>query len=125
MSADALGPNDPVLNYCLQHGTCTQVLQDLAFNLVANNQESRVTNPAFQKIIQLAKIDQPINPNVVAKIATSYGLPIDVAVDVLRGAKQGGISGEAARLPSSPRPWSPCPRRLKGPRPGPRPSRRL
>ena len=96
MPADALGPNDPVLNYCLQHGTCTQVLQDLAFNLVANNQESRVTNPAFQKIIQLAKIDQPINPNVVAKIATSYGLPIDVAVDVLRGAKQGGISGEVS-----------------------------
>ena len=93
MSADALGPNDTVLNYCIQYGTCEQVLMDLAYNLAANNQESRVTNPAFQKITAAAKLDAPINPNVVAKIATSYGLPIDTAMEVLKGAKEGGVSG--------------------------------
>jgi len=92
LPADALGPNDAVLNYCIQYGTCEQVLMDLAYNLVANNQESRVTNPALQKITAAAKIDAPINPNVVTKIATSYGLPIDTAMEVLKGAKEGGVS---------------------------------
>jgi hypothetical protein len=95
MAPDALGPNDAVLNYCIQHGTCEQVLMDLAYNLVANNQQSRVTNPAFQKIIAAAKEDYPINPNVIAKIATTYGIPAQTALEVLRDAREGGgISGE-------------------------------
>ena len=94
MPPDVLGPNDPVLNYCIQHGTCEQVLMDLAYNLVANNQQGRVTNPAFQKIIAAAKEDYPVNPNVIAKIATTYGLPAQTALEVLRDATIGGISGE-------------------------------
>ena len=94
MPPDALGPNDPVLNYCIQHGACEQVLMDLAYNLVANNQQDRVTNPAFKKIINAAKEDYPINPNVIAKIATTYGLPAQTALEVLRDAEVGGISGE-------------------------------
>ena len=97
MPPDALGPDDPVLNYCIQHGTCAQVLQDLSFNLVANNQESRVTNPGFKKIIEYAKLDVPINPNVVGKIATTYGLPIDVALDVLRGKSWRSFGADPAR----------------------------
>lgn len=94
MPADALGPNDVVLNYCIQNAACEQVLMDLAYNLVSNNQESRVSNPAFQKIIQTAKNDIPVNPNVIAKIATTYGIPAQTALDVLRDAKVGGVSGE-------------------------------
>lgn len=89
-SADALGPNDKVLNKCIEHGACSEILMDLAYNVVKNS--IPVTNPAFQSIINYAKLDKPINPNVIAKIASSYGLPPQVALDVLDAAKHGGVS---------------------------------
>lgn len=89
---DALGPNDQILNNCIKYGACEEVLMDLAYNLVKNGQESRVTNPAFKRIVENAKLDKPINPNTIAKIATTYGLPADVAINILNDAKYGGVS---------------------------------
>lgn len=83
----SLGPNDPVLNNCIKHGACSQILMDLAYNVVKNG--TSVTNPAFKKIINAAKLDTSFNPNLVTKVANSYGIPAQVAVDVLESAKYG------------------------------------
>lgn len=93
MSDDALGPNDIVLNKCIELGACSDVLMDLAYNTVAQN--IPVTNPAFKKLVELAKIDRPINPNVAARISREYGIPQEATIDLLRLAQQnsgGGLS---------------------------------
>jgi hypothetical protein len=60
---------------------------DLAYNVVKNG--TKVTNPAFMKIVEVAKLDKPLNPNLVAKIAKSYGIPADIAVQVMEDAQYG------------------------------------
>jgi hypothetical protein len=82
---DALGPDDAVLNKCIEHGACSQILNDLAYNVVKSG--IPVSNPAFQKIIDYAKLDKPVNPNVAAKIAKSFGIPPEVAIGVMEEAK--------------------------------------
>ena len=76
----SLGEDDRVLNLCIEHGACTPILMDLAYNVVKNN--IPVTNSAFNKIISYAKDDVAFNPNTAVKIAKSFGIPSNVAVDV-------------------------------------------
>jgi hypothetical protein len=87
LTPDALTPDDKVLNKCIENGLCTTVLSDLAYNVVKNN--IPVTNPAFKKFIDYAKLNQPINPNIAAKIAQSGGIPPSVAIDILKTAQYG------------------------------------
>lgn len=94
MPQDSLGPDDPVLNMCIKYDACGQVLNNLAYNLVKNNQADRVTNPNFKAIVNMAKLDRPLNPNLVSQIATTYGLPSQLALGVLRNAKIGGVSNQ-------------------------------
>src|SRR5579872_4697433 len=62
-SSDALGPNDQVINKCLQYGgQCLAILNDVAYNCVKNG--TKVTNPGLLQLIQYAKLDTPLNPNV-------------------------------------------------------------
>jgi hypothetical protein len=84
---DSLGPDDMVLNKCIEHGACSNILMDLAYNTVKNN--TPVTNEAFKKIIEYSKIDKDINPNIASMIARSHGIPQQVALDVLELAKYG------------------------------------
>jgi len=106
---NALGPNDQVLNNCIKYGTCEQILMDLAYNLVKIGKEGSVTNPAFKTIIDLAKLDRPLNPNVAAKIATSYGIPPATALDVLQQAKYGPVQYKMAATPNMGSPPTPGP----------------
>lgn len=98
-STDALGPDDQVLNRCIQYGGCTPVLMDLAYNVIKNG--TKVTNPAFMKLVDAAKLEQPVNPNVVTKIAKSYGVPPEVALDVLKAAQYGVSTAEVAKMPAA------------------------
>jgi hypothetical protein len=84
---DALTADDPVLNKCLSNGTCNNVLMDLAYNVVKNN--IPVSNPAFTKLIEYAKIEAPINPNSMVKIAQQFGISPEQAINVIEEAKYG------------------------------------
>lgn len=84
----SLGADDEVLNKCIELGACSSVLMDLAYNSVKNNLD--VTNPKFQKIIEYAKLNVPVNPNTIVKIAKAYGVPSNVAVDILKDVKYNG-----------------------------------
>ena len=86
-STDALGPNDIVLNKCIEHGACDNILADLGYNVVKNG--TPVSNPAFQKLIEYSKLNVPLNVNNAIKIAKSYGIPASVALEVLKTAKYG------------------------------------
>ena len=89
INPDVLTEKDNVLNKCIEHGACTTTLLDLAYNLVKNSQTDKVTNKAFQKIIQNAKIDAPVNPNIVVKLGQDFGISPEIALDVLQDAKYG------------------------------------
>lgn len=91
LNADALTNNDMVLNKCIELGGCSQVLNDLAYNVVKN--KTPVSNGAFSKLINAVKIDMPINPNSVVKIAQSYGIPATAAVDILQEAQKNSKAG--------------------------------
>ena len=84
---DALTADDDVLNKCLSNGTCNNVLMDLAYNVVKNN--IPVSNPAFLKLIEYAKIEAPINPNSMVKIAQQFGISAEQALNVIEEAKYG------------------------------------
>jgi len=100
-TTDALGPNDLVLNKCIEHATCDSVLMDLAYNAVKNG--LKVTNPAFNQIISYAKIDKSLNPNTVTKIAKSFGIPPAAAVNALQFARYGMTDSQASPVsPTSP-----------------------
>jgi hypothetical protein len=87
-SEDALGPNDEVINKCIQYGgQCLSILNDVVYNAVKNG--TNVTNPALLQLMSYAKQDQPLNPNVATKIASAFGIPATVAFDVLQNAKYG------------------------------------
>ncbi len=92
MNPDMLTDQDEVLNKCLANGACENVLMDLAYNIVKNNDQGKVTNQGFLKLIDLAKLDVPINVNTAAKIAINYGIPGPDALTILKDATEGGVS---------------------------------
>jgi len=79
---DSLGPDDYVLNKCLEHGACTNVLMDLAYNVVKNN--IPVKNKAFQELIKYAALQKGIDPEKIVNFAKSYGIPTENAVEILK-----------------------------------------
>lgn len=92
INPDALTENDPVLNKCIENGTCMNVLMDLAYNVVKDGR--KVTNPAFQKLIEYAKIEAPINPNNIVSIAENFGIKPEMAMKVIEEAKYGSLPFE-------------------------------
>ena len=78
---DALTNDDMVLNKCIEHGACNNILMDLAYNTVKNN--INVTNDAFNKIIEYAKTNRSINPNIVSKLSRQYGISPSETLDIL------------------------------------------
>ena len=77
-----IGENDAVINKCIEHGACSDTLMELAYYTVKNG--INVSNKKFAKFVDLARMQKPFNPNVVARIARNYGIPASDALELLQ-----------------------------------------
>jgi len=98
-TTDYLGPDDEIINKCIEYGACGDVLMDVAYYAVKNGIE--VTNPKLKKLIDYAKVDSPFNPNLVAQIAREYSIPASVALELLQNPPKGPLTPTADRVKSS------------------------
>lgn len=84
MTCDAkditIKPNDPVVDKCIENGSCGQILMDLAYYLT--KQGKTVDNPVIQKL--MAHVGKPFNPNVISRSAREYSVSPTEMLDILR-----------------------------------------
>jgi hypothetical protein len=80
--------DDTVMNMCIDTGSCSDTLMELAYYVKKNG--IPVKNPKFSKYLEFASIDKPFNPNIVARIAKNFSLPINQALELLDQPPTGG-----------------------------------